>query len=245
MALTVSIHNKINILKKWTVFLMFFNFGISQWAAFDIQQEAYSSVDLRTFIESTTFGLSANPAYMLSSEKRVNVGMGFSRNILLHSNRYQNQFSGWFPKFSVDVFITNNLYLIGRLSQFYSNEDIIQFHNYGFALTSGEDDSYPWQSSVVFCNLAGPRDFALRSVSLKMITRIQMIGHQVQMGIGKEMYSTTFYINDVNFPSKMKGEINYLLLGMQFERNLFRIMPQIRLHPRLIGTSVRMTWGIG
>jgi len=43
----------------------------------------------------------------------------------------------------------------------------------------------------------------------------------------------------------MKGENNYILLGMYFGRNSIGIIPQIRFHPGLIGTSIRMTLGIG
>ena len=97
----------------------------------------------------------------------------------------------------------------------------------------------------MFCNLSGPRDFSLRSVSLTMAILIQAADHQIQIGLGKEMYSAKFFLEDANFPTAMKGEINYILLGMNFERDSIGIFPQIRFHPRLIGTSVRMTWGIG
>ena len=136
---------------------------------------------------------------------------------------------------------------MGRLSQFYSDENIVHSHNYGIALTSEEDVAYPWQSSVIFCNLKGPQDFALRSVSLTMVTLIQVADHQIQVGLGKEMYSARFFLEEekILFPNGMKGEINYISLGMHFERNSIGIIPQIQLHPGLIGASVRMTWGIG
>ncbi len=230
---------------KRIVLFMFFTFGFSQWAGYDVHQEEYSSTDLRIFIEGKTFGLSANPALIISPKNRAYVGIGLSKNTLFRPNTYQKQLSGWVPNFSADIFITNNLYFIGRISQFYSEEDIVHSHNFGFALKSGDDVSYPWQTSVVFCNLSGPQDFALRSVSLTMAILIQAADHQIQIGIGKEMYSAKIFLEDANFPTAMKGEINYILLGMNFERDSIGIFPQIRFHPRLIGTSVRMTWGIG
>ncbi len=235
----------LSVTGKWIFSLMFFTFGFSQWAGYDVHQEEYSSTDLRIFIEGKTFELSANPSIIISPENRVYVGIGLSNNTLLRPNMYQKQLSGWVPNFSADIFITNNLYFVGRISQFYSEEDIVHSHNFGFALKSGDDVSYPWQTSVVFCNLSGPQDFALRSVSLTMAILIQAAGHQIQIGLGKEMYSAKFFLEDANFPTAMKGGINYILLGMNFKRDSIRIVPQIRFHPMLIGTSIRVTWGIG
>ena len=47
------------------------------------------------------------------------------------------------------------------------------------------------------------------------------------------------------FPNGMKGEINYILLGMHLKRSSIGIIPQIRFNPGLIRASFRMTWGIG
>ena len=233
---TKSTDKKHSITGKWVLLLVFFTFGFSQWADVDVE-DSFTSTGLRIFIESTTFGLSPNPSLISFPKNRVYVGVGLS----------QNQLSGWVPKFSTDVFITKNLYFMGRLSQFYSDENIVHSHNYGIALTSGEDVGYSWQTSVVFCNLTGPQDFALRSISLTMVTLIQVADHQIQVGLGKEMYSARFFLEEAKiiFPNRMKGEINYILLGMHFERNSIGIIPQIQLHPGLIGASVRMTWGIG
>ena len=136
---------------------------------------------------------------------------------------------------------------MGRLSQFYSGKNIVQSNNYGIALVSGEDATYPWQTSIVFCSLKGPQKFALRDISLSMATLVQVADHQIQVGVGKEMYSARFFFEDANilFPNGMKGEINYILLGMHLNRKSIRITPQIRFNPRLIKTSIRMTWGIG
>ena len=136
---------------------------------------------------------------------------------------------------------------MGRLSQFYSGKDIVQSHNYGIALVFGEDSTYPWQTSVVFCSLKGPQNFALRDISLSMATQVQVADHQIQVGVGKEMYSARFFFEDANilFPNGMKGEINYILLGMSLNRNSIRITPQIRFNPGLIKASIRMAWGIG
>ena len=233
---TNSTDKKHSIIGKWVLLFVFFTFGFSQWADVDVE-DSFTSTGLKIFIESTTFGLSPNPSLISFPKNRVYVGVGLS----------QNQFSGWVPKFSTDVFITKNLYFMGRLSQFYSDENIVHSHNYGIALTSGEDVVYPWQTSVVFCNLTGPQDFALRSVSLTMVTLIKVVDHQIQIGLGKEMYSARFFLEEAKmlFPNGMKGENNYILLGMYFERNSVGIIPQIRFHPGLIGTSIRMTWGIG
>ena len=233
---TKSTDKKHSITGKWVLLLVFFTFGFSQWADVDVE-DSFTSTGLRIFIESTTFGLSPNPSLISFPKNRVYVGVGLS----------QNQFSGWVPKFSTDVFITKNLYFMGRLSQFYSDENIVHSHNYGFALTSREDIVYPWQTSIVFCNLTGPQDFSLRSVSLTMVTQIKVADHQIQIGLGKEMYSAKFFLEEAKtlFPNGMKGENNYILLGMYFERNSVGIIPQIRFHPGLIGTSIRMIWGIG
>ena len=87
----------------------------------------------------------------------------------------------------------------------------------------------------------------MRSVSLNIVTLIQVADHQIQVGLGKEMYSARFFLEEAKilFPNGMKGEINYILLGVHFERNSIGIIPQIRFHPGLIGTSIRMIWGIG
>ena len=231
-----STDKKYSITRRWVLLIVFFTFGFSQWADVDVE-DSFTSTGLRIFIESTTFGLSPNPLLISFPKNRVYVGVGLS----------QNQLFGWAPKFSADIFITNNLYFMGRLSQFYSDENIIHSHNYGIALTSEEDVVYPWQTSVVFCNLTGPQDFALRSVSLTMVTLIQVADLPIQVGLGKEMYSARFFLEEAKilFPNGMKGEINYILLGVHFERNSIGIIPQIRFHPGLIGMSVRMTWGIG
>ncbi|MCS5640554.1 MAG: hypothetical protein NZ709_03505, partial [Candidatus Marinimicrobia bacterium] len=163
---TKSTDKKHSITGKRVLLLVFFTFGFSQWADVDVE-DSFTSTDLRIFIESTTFGFSPNPSLISFPKNRVYVGVGLS----------QNQLSGWVPKFSADFFITNNFYFIGRFSQFYSDENIVHSHNYGIALTSGEDIVYPWQTSVVFCNLTGPQDFALRSVSLTMVTLIQVADH--------------------------------------------------------------------
>lgn len=244
MKKTILIYKIRTAIRKKATLLFLFNISFSQWAGYDISQVEYSSSDLRTFIESTAFGLSANPFLILSPEKRVYVGATISKNALVRSNTYQHQLSGLVPKFSADVFITNNLYFIGGLSQFYTNNDIVHSHNYGIALTSGEDAFYPWQTSVVFFRLTGPKDLTLRTVSLNLSTVTQVMNYQIQAGLGKEMYSATFFLNDVNFPTGMKGEINYLLLGIELEKGSFGIVPQIRVHPGLIGVSVGMTLGI-
>ena len=233
---TKSTDKKQSIIGKWVLLLVFFTFGFSQWADVDVE-DSFTSTGLKIFIESTTFGLSPNPSLISFPKNRVYVGVGLS----------QNQFSGWVPKFSTDVFITNNLYFMGRLSQFYSDKNIVHSHNYGIALTSGEDVVYPWQTSIVFCNLTGPQDFALRSVSLTIVSLIQVADHKIQIGLGKEMYSARFFLEEAKilFPNGMKGENNYILLGMYFGRNSIGIIPQIRFHPGLIGTSIRMIWGIG
>ena len=79
---------------KWIVSLIFFTFGFSQWAGYDVHQEEYSSTDLRIFIEGKTFGLSANPSLIISPENRAYVGIGLSKNTLLRPNTYQKQLSG-------------------------------------------------------------------------------------------------------------------------------------------------------
>ena len=243
---TKSTDKKHSITGRWGLLLVFFTFGFSQWAEVDVR-DSFTSTDIKIFIENTTFGLSPNPSLIFFSKNRVFVGVGLSNNLLLNSSIYQNQFSGWVPKFSADIFITNNLYFMGRLSQFYSGKDIVHSHNYGIALTSGEDTTYPWQTSVVFCNLKGPQDFALRDISLSMATLVQVADHQIQVGLGKEMYSARFFFEDANilFPNGMKGEINYILLGMHLKRSSIGIIPQIRFNPGLIRASFRMTWGIG
>ena len=205
---------------KRIVLFMFFTFGFSQWAGYDVHQEEYSSTDLRIFIEGKTFGLSANPALTISPENRAYVGIGLSNNTLFRPNTYQKQLSGWVPNFSADIFITNNLYFIGRISQFYSEEDIVHSHNFGFALKSGEDVSYPWQTSVVFCNNCNGTGRYMRIVQLGPGMIQQMLQNCDKCGgRGKTIKN--------------------------FERDSIGIFPQIRFHPRLIGTSVRMTWGIG
>ena len=243
---TKSTDKKQSLVGKCVLSLLFFTFGFSQWAYVDVK-DSFTSTDLRTFIESTTFGLSPNPSIISIDKNRVYIGVELSNNALLNSRIDQNRLSGWIPKFSADVFITNNLYFVGRLSQFYSDENIVHSHNYGIALKSGEDVAYPWYTSVVFCNLTGPKDFALRSVSLTMGTLIQLADHQIQVGLGKEMYSARFFSDETKtlFPNGMEGEINYILLGMPFQRNSVGIIPQIQFHPGLIGVSVRMIWGIG
>ena len=243
---TKSIEKTLSTTGGGVLLLVFFTFGFSQWAEVDVR-DSFTSTDIKIFVESTTFGLSPNPSLIFFSKNRVFVGVGLSNNLLLNSSIYQNQFSGWVPKFSADIFITNNLYFMGRLSQFYSGKDIVHSHNYGIALTSGEDTTYPWQTSVVFCNLKGPQDFALRDISLSMATLVQVADHQIQVGLGKEMYSARFFFEDANilFPNGMKGEINYILLGMHLKRSSIGIIPQIRFNPGLIRASFRMTWGIG
>ena len=243
---TKSTDKKYSFAGKYVLSLLFFTLGFSQWAYVDVK-DSFTSTDLRTFIESTTFGLSPNPSIISIDKNRVYIGVELSNNALLNSRIDQNRLSGWIPKFSADVFITNNLYFVGRLSQFYSDENIVHSHNYGIALKSGEDVAYPWYTSVVFCNLTGPKDFALRSVSLTMGTLIQLADHQIQVGLGKEMYSARFFSDETKtlFPNGMEGEINYISLGMHFQRNSVGIIPQIQFHPGLIGVSVRMIWGIG
>ena len=243
---TKSIEKTLSTTGGGVLLLVFLTFGFSQWAEVDVR-DSFTSTDIKIFVESTTFGLSPNPSLIFFSKNRVFVGVGLSNNLLLNSSIYQNQFSGWVPKFSADIFITNNLYFMGRLSQFYSGKDIVHSHNYGIALTSGEDTTYPWQTSVVFCNLKGPQDFALRDISLSMATLVQVADHQIQVGLGKEMYSARFFFEDANilFPNGMKGEINYILLGMHLKRSSIGIIPQIRFNPGLIRASFRMTWGIG
>ena len=241
-----STDTKHSLAGKCVLSLLFFTFGFSEWAYVDVK-DSFTSTDLRTFIESTTFGLSPNPSIIPFHKNRVYVGIELSNNALLNSSIDQNRLSGWIPKFSADVFITNNLYFVGRISQFYSDENIVHSHNYGIALKSGEDVAYPWYASVVFCNLTGPQDFALRSVSLTMGTLKQLADHQIQVGMGKEMYSARFFSDETKtlFPNGMEGEINYILLGMHFQRNSIGIIPQIQFHPGLIGVSVRVVWGIG
>ena len=80
-----------------------------------------------------------------------------------------------------------------------------------------------------------------------MGTLKQLADHQIQVGMGKEMYSARFFSDETKtlFPNGMEGEINYILLGMHFQRNSIGIIPQIQFHPGLIGMSVRMVWGIG
>ena len=243
---TKSIEKTLSTTGGGVLLLVFFTFGFSQWAEVDVR-DTFTSTDIKIFVESTTFGLSPNPSLISFSKTRVYVGVGLSNNLLLNSSIYQNQFSGWVPKFSADIFITNNLYFMGRLSQYYSGKDIVHSHNYGIALISGEDATYPWQTSVVFCDLKGPKDFALRDISLSMATLVQIADHQIQVGLGKEMYSARFFFEDANilFPNGMKGEINYILLGMHLKRSSIGIIPQIRFNPGLIRASFRMTWGIG
>ena len=243
---TKPIEKKLSTTGGWVLLFVFSTFGFSQWAEVDVR-DSFTSTDIKIFVESTTFGLSLNPLPVSFSKNRVYVGVGLSNNVLFNSNIYQNKLSGWVPKFSADVFITNNLYFMGRLSQFYSGKDIVHSHNYGIALISGEDATSPWQSSVVFCNLKGPQDFGLRSISLSIATLVQVSDHQIQIGLGKEMYSARFFLEDAKilFPNGMKGEINYILLGMHLKRNSIGIIPQIRFNPGLIRTSIRITWGIG
>ena len=68
---------------KWIVPLMFFTFGFSQWAGYDVHQEEYSSTSLRIFIEGKTFGLSSNPSLISFSKNRVYVGVGYHKTNIL------------------------------------------------------------------------------------------------------------------------------------------------------------------
>ena len=72
---TNSVEKKLSTTGRWGLLLVFFTFGFSQWADVDVS-DSFTSTDIKTFVESTTFGLSPNPSLISFSKKRVYVGVG-------------------------------------------------------------------------------------------------------------------------------------------------------------------------
>ena len=66
---TKSTDKKHKLAGKCVLSLLFFTFGFSQWAYVNIK-DSFTSTDLRTFIESTTFGLYTNPSIITYHKKR-------------------------------------------------------------------------------------------------------------------------------------------------------------------------------
>lgn len=229
---------------KLLVLHVLLSFCFSQWVDFSLGQEEYSQPDVQRFLEGTAFTLSESPSNLISPNHRMHVSIGFSKHLWSHSGIYQNQISRVAPKFSVSFFLTNNLTFIGGVSQFQSANQNIQVHNYGLALRTNEDTPYPLQTSAVFYRLEGPRDLSQRTVSLNLSSKINILSSNLQFGVGKEMYSATFLIYNNSFPSGMKGEINYLLVGMLIKYNTYEIIPQLRFHPNLIDITLKFSLGI-
>ena len=233
-----------NCIVKFLVLHVLLSFCFAQWVDFSLEQEEFSWPDVQRFLEGTAFTLSESPSNLISPNQRLHVSMGFSKHLWSHASIYQNQISRVAPKFSVAFFLTNNLTFIGGLSQFRSANQNIQIQNYGLALRANEDTSYPLQTSAVFCRLEGPKDLSQRTVSLNLSSKLNILSSNLQIGIGKKMYSATFFHNDNSFPLGMKGEINYLLLGMLIKNNTYGIVPQLRFHPNLIDITLKLSLGI-
>ncbi len=234
-----KIGNKKQVKKKIAI-ILFVNIGFSQWGNFDISSYNYAPSDLKILIESIAFNLSQNPSFYHSTQERVNISFDLSQNTIFKSNEYRDRYSEFFPKFSSNIFVTKNLILMGSISQLYSKKDIIQLLSWGMIFTSEKDASFPLQTSVVFCNLSGPRDFSMGTVSIISATYLKFMNQKFQFGIGKEMYSAHFFTRDTELPKNLKGEINFLLLGLELGGNPFIITPHIRLRPNLIGFSLKL-----
>lgn len=233
-----------NCTVKFFVLHLLLSFCFAQWVDFSLAQEEFSQPDVQRFLEGAAFTLSESPSNLISPNHRMHVSIGFSKHLWSHASIYQSQISRVAPKFLVSFFLTNNLTFIGGVSQFRSANQNIQIQNYGLALRANEDTSYPLQTSVIFYRLEGPKDLSQRTVSLNLSSKINILNSNLQIGIGKEMYSATFLINDNSFPSGMKGEINYLLLGMLIKNNTYEIIPQLRFHPNLIDITLKFSLGV-
>lgn len=221
--------------------LLCLNLCFAQWVDYNLDQEVYSQHDVQRFVEGAAFTLSEIPSNLISPDRRIHISIGLSKHLWSQTGIYQSQLSSMVPKFSAALFLTHNLTFIGGVSQFHSGNQNIQIQSYGLALRANEETSYPLQTSAVFCRLAGPKDLSLRTVSLNLSSKFNIVGFEFQLGIGKEMYSATFLLDNSNFPSEMKGELNYFLIGMLFKKNTYGFIPQLRLHPDLIGISLRVS----
>jgi len=244
MNLFKSFRRFYNCITKHLGLLLCLNFCFAHWVDYNLDVEVYSQPDVRRFVEGAAFTISEIPSNLLSPDNRIHISVGLSKRLWSQNGIYQRQLSRMAPKFSAALFLTHNLTFIGGISQFHSDKQNIQIQSYGLALRTNEDTSYPLQTSAVFCRLAGPKDLNQRTVSLNLSSKLNIMGFEFQYGIGKEMYSATFLIDDSDFPSEMKGEINYFLIGMLIKNNKYGFISQLRLHPDLIGISLRVSLGI-
>ena len=226
--------------------ILFFGIVWAQQSDFELITEEYNDSDLRSFIESKSFNFSSHFSMINNTQiSKITLALETKQSIYLQHNIYQKNSTEFIPVFSGSIFITHNLLIYGGLSQFNSNGQNIQFLNSGIGLMSEKDFPYPWNFSISLNRLEGPRQFSIRTVSMQFKMLIQKFDFPFQIGIGKEMYTSRFFQLNDNFPSRLEGEINYVLLGKQFDRGQWCIVPQLRLHPKMLGTSLKINYKLG
>jgi hypothetical protein len=228
------------------ILILLFGIVWAQQSDFELITEEFNDSDLRTFIESKSFSFSPHFSMINNTQvSKITVALETKQSIHLQHNIYQKRNTEFIPVFSGSILITHNLLIYGGLSQFNSNGQNIQFLNSGVGLMSEKDFPYPWNFSISLNRLEGPTQFSIRAVSMQFKMIIQKLNFPFQIGMGKEMYTSRFFQLNDNFPSTLEGEINYVLFGKQFDRSQWCIVPQLRLHPKILGTSLKLIYKLG
>ena len=221
--------------------IFLFNFCFCQWEGYDIKNISYNSSEFHSFIEGKVFNLSLNPQFFHNTKERVIIGFGLSNNFLFDHNYYREKLSGLFPKILANIFVTKNFIFHGSLSQFYISNEVIQSVNWGATIISVNSFYSPIHTSAIFCNLSGARDLSINSVSFLCASYFYLLNREIQIGLGKEMYTSRILNNSLEIPNYLKSETNFLLLGIEINKNPITITSNVRIGSDLVGFSIIST----
>ncbi len=216
----------------------------AQWTSFeldDIELEKFQQ-QVEPFLK--TISLSTNRHFLspINIYKRISIGVSYSRGINIAGEKHSTDIIGGYPNLASTLIVTKNLSLKGNMSIFKSKKDLVQSFAYGFGLKLTNKDKNNWRFSVLFSKLQGPDDLKNRSIDAVIINEFEFGTVPIFAGLGLNTYNTKILIDDLDLvPTSIKGNANYLVLGILLTKGKLTILPILQVNSDVIIISIEIS----
>jgi len=215
----------------------------AQWATFDPEKVDVDEFkrEITPFIKSVSLSQTNHFYSPLNINNRLRLGIAYSRGINISGEDYSSELIRGYPNFAGNLLISENLVLKGNFSIFNSGSDVVQSFAYGFGLNLTNKESNNWKTSILFSQLQGPDDIKIKSIDGNIIYDFELSKFQMFAGLGVNTYNAKILMDNDSIPNSIKGNVNYLLIGVLFNRGRFTIMPIIQLNSDVIVMSLEFS----
>lgn len=216
----------------------------AQWTSFEldnIESEKFQQ-QVEPFLKTISLSTNRHFFSQININKRISLGVSYSHGINITGEKYSTDLIGGYPNLAGTLVVTQNLSLKGNMSIFKSEGDIVQSFAYGFGLNLTNKEKNNWRFSVLFSKLQGPDDLKNRSIDAAIINEFEIGTIPIFAGLGLNTYNTKILIEDLDSITKsIKGNANYLLLGIQLIKGRLTIIPVLQVNSDVVILSIEIS----